>query len=106
MKETNKREEDLKAGHSNVGPHAVIYKPIILYGALVGALVFGLAFGIVGFLIGGGYWPIVDLGQLSAPFSGTTAVTLGGVGVALGGLIGSLYGLHRMLKKAGKSNDL
>ena len=98
MKETNKREEDLKAGFSDEGPHAVVYKPIILNAALVGAVICGLIFGIVGYLIATGAWAIVDLGQISAPFPGTTAVTFAGVGVALGGLIGSLFGLSQMLE--------
>ncbi|WP_324720438.1 hypothetical protein [Salinimicrobium sp. HB62] len=103
MKETGKREEDLKAGFSNEGPHQVIYRPIILHAAVIGALIVGLALGVVGYLIAEGSWAIVDLGQLSAPFVGTTAVTFAGVGVALGGLIGSLFGLHRILKDSGKS---
>lgn len=102
MKETNRREEDLKAGFSNEGPHALIYRPIILYAALIGAVIVGLALGIIGYLIASGSWAIVDLGQISATFTGTTAVTFGGVGVALGGLAGSLYGLSRMLKEQKK----
>ena len=97
MKETDKKEEDLKAGFSNEGPHYVIYKPVILHGALIGAAVLGLGLGIVGYLIATGDWAITDLGQLSAPFAETTAVTFAGVGVALGGLIGSLFGLSRIL---------
>ncbi|MGI0105094.1 hypothetical protein [Salinimicrobium sp. WS361] len=104
MKETKKREEDLKAGYANDGPQAVIYRPVILYAALLGALIFGIALAIAGYLIAEGTWAIVDLGQISAPFSGTTAVTFGGVGVALGGLIGGLYGLSKMLKDQKKSH--
>lgn len=104
MKETNKREEDLKAGFANEGPHSVIYRPIILHAALIGAVVMGLALGLMGYLIAEGSWAIVDMGQLSAPFPATTAITFGGVGVAIGGLIGSLYGLSQMLKTSRKSH--
>lgn len=103
MKETNRREEDLKAGFSNEGPHYVIYRPVILHAALIGAVVVGLALGLMGYLIAEGSWAIVDMGQLSATYAGTTAITFGGVGIALGGLIGGLYGLSHMLKTKNKS---
>ncbi|UZH54053.1 hypothetical protein JRG66_08535 [Salinimicrobium tongyeongense] len=103
MKETNRREEDLKAGYTNEGPQVVVYRPVILHAALIGALIFGVVLAIAGYLIANGTWAIVDLGQISAPFPGTTAVTFGGVGMALGGLIGGLYGLSRMLREHKKS---
>jgi hypothetical protein len=103
MKETNRREEDLNAGYSNEGPHAPVYDPVILYAALLGAAGTGLGFGILGYLIAEGSWAIVDLGQISAVFSGTAAVTFAGVGIAVGGLIGGLIGLHQMLKNHHKS---
>lgn len=106
MKETIRREEDLKAGFSDEGPHAVVYKPVILYAAIVGAAIFGLLLGISGYLIATGSWAIVDLGQISAPFAGTTAITFAGVGVAIGGLIGSLYGLSRMLNEQHQNKEI
>ena len=104
MKETKRREEDLKAGYANEGPQVVVYRPVILHAALIGALIFGVALAIAGYLIATGTWAIVDLGQISAPFPGTAAVTFGGVGMAIGGLIGGLYGLFKMLKDEKKSS--
>ncbi|NJW52270.1 hypothetical protein [Salinimicrobium oceani] len=105
MKETRKREADLKAGYADEGPHGIIYRPLMLYAAITGAIIVGLIFGVSGYLIAVGTWPIVDLGQLSAPFPGTTAVTFAGVGVALGALIGWLLVFKKVLKHGGSNKS-
>lgn len=106
MKETKKREEDLVVGYTNNGPHGLVYDPIILRLALFGAAIGAITLGFVGYMVAEGRWPIVDLGQFSAVFPGTAMVTAAGVGVAIGGLIGALIGLHHMIKKSDNSQVL
>jgi hypothetical protein len=105
MKETGKREADLKAGYADEGPHGIIYRPLMLYAAITGAIIVGLILGVLGYLIANGTWPIVDLGQLSAPFPETMAVTFAGVGVALGALIGGLIGFKAVLNHGGANKS-
>lgn len=97
--ETQRREEDIVVGYRDKNPMGFpIYKPALLHSAVIGALIGGFFLGIISYLVASGILPIQDLGQFSASLDWVAGVTGAGVGIALGGLFGGLYGLSKMIK--------
>lgn len=99
MKKADKREEDLIVGYTDENPMGeLIYHPVILQQAVIWAVILGFLFGVLTYLIAHGTIPVQDLGQLSASSDVVAWITGTGFGIALGGLLGGLVGLVRMLK--------
>lgn len=73
-----------------------IYDPSLLRWALWGALLASLLLGWLGAAAANGDLSIAGLGQWAAAGPLLAAVTAGGIGLALGGLIGALLALFRM----------
>ncbi|MCM4158628.1 hypothetical protein FHG64_03255 [Antarcticibacterium flavum] len=106
MKKTDKREEDLIVGYTDENPKGqLIYHPVILNQALLWAAISGMVLGVISYLIAYGTIPVADFGQFSASSDWVAAITGFGVGVALGGLAGGLFGLNRMMKMNGKKGN-
>lgn len=105
-KETSKREEDLIVGYRDEDPMGKpVYDPIILKMTLLWALLTGVVVGVLSYLVARGSLPIQDLGQFSASQDWVAGVTGAGVGIAIGGLIGGLTGLKRMLSEHKTSEE-
>lgn len=98
MEKSERTEEDLIIGTTNQGPHGLIYAPVMLHMALLGALILGLIFGFLSFMMAEGSWAVPDFGQFAASSYYIAAITGGGVGVALGALVGGLIGINRVKK--------
>lgn len=73
-----------------------IYDPSLLHWALWGALLGTVLLGWLGTAMANGDLPIAGLGQWAASGPLLASVTGGGLGIAVGGLIGALLALYRM----------
>lgn len=103
MKKADRREEDLIVGYTDENPMGqLIYHPVILQQAVIWAVILGIVFGLLAYFIAHGTIPVQDLGQLSASSDVVAGITGAGFGIALGGLMGGLIGLWKMMKMSKK----
>ncbi|MCJ8163386.1 hypothetical protein MKJ04_00930 [Pontibacter sp. E15-1] len=98
---SNKKDAELVVGYVNHDPEGrPVYHPIIAKFTLIGAVFLGVLLGWLAYMVASGVWPIRDLGQFSASDNVVATFVGASVGVALGGLIGSIMGVFRMLHKS------
>ena len=95
-----KSNEDLIVGKTNHDPMGnMIYDPMVgkltLWYSLAGAIIFG----VLAYLIASGIMPIRDFGQFSTSGNGVATFVGAILGVAIGGLSGSLIGLAHIVKQ-------
>lgn len=103
MKKADRREEDLIVGYTDENPMGqLIYHPVILQQAVIWAVILGIVFGLLTYFIAHGTIQVQDLGQLSASSDVVAGITGAGFGIALGGLMGGLIGLWKMMKMSKK----
>lgn len=96
MKKSN-ADRNIETGKDPYGNG--FYHPLILRNAIGGAVLGGIAFIVLVWLITKGIMPVEGWGQLSA-VNLLAAVLFGLIsGSAIGGLIGSVYGIFVMLKE-------
>ncbi|WP_347160339.1 hypothetical protein [Pontibacter chitinilyticus] len=94
-----KEDGDLLVGYTNSDPAGKpLYHPAMLRLAILWAVVLAIAFGLLAYLVASGTWPIRGFGQFDSAGNGPAAFVGVVVGAALGGLIGALQGLRRMVK--------
>ncbi len=95
-----KKGADRPVERTNRDPHGnLFYHSSIHKGAIAGGIIGGIIFAFIAYMLAAGNWAVTGLGQIAA--SGKDAATLFGfaLGSAVGGLIGSIYGIVVMLNK-------
>lgn len=102
-----KSNEDLVVGKINHDPEGkMIYDPMVakltVWYGLVGAVIFG----VFAYLIASGAMPIRDFGQLSTSGNGVATFVGAVIGIAIGGLTGSLIGLTHIVKQNRKRENI
>jgi hypothetical protein len=98
--EVVKNNEDLMVGTINYDPEGnLIYDAMIAKMTLAGALIGGFLLGILAYLIASATIPIRDLGQFSTAGNGVATFVGAVTGIAIGGLTGSVGGLHHIVNK-------
>ena len=105
-KEAIESNKDLVIGTTNYDPEGrLLYDPVV--GKL--ALCYGLAGAVVmatfAYLIASGVMPIRDFGQFSTSGSGVATFVGFVTGLATGGFIGSMVGLHHTMQKSAQGQS-
>lgn len=97
-----KPDADRLIKNTNFDPHEnQFYHPTILRNAIVGAIIGGIITGALVWMIAKGVLPVEGLGQVASPGLGAAAFFGFITGSAIGGLIGSVYGIFAMLREKG-----
>jgi hypothetical protein len=78
---------------------SMFYHPSILHNTIAGAVTGGIIIGAIAWMMAKGIIPVEGLGQMAASGIGAAAFLGFVTGSAIGGLIGSVYGIFAMLKK-------
>lgn len=96
---SKKPAPDLVLETTDRDPHGkLFYHSSILRFAVVGAIVGGAILAFVAWMVADGSWAVVGLGQMSAGNRGPGAFLGFVVGSGIGGLLGSLLGMRKMLR--------
>lgn len=94
-----KPSPDLVLETTNRDPHGnLFYHPSIFTFAVVGAIVGGLIVAFLAWMVADGSWAVVGLGQISSGNRGPGAFFGFVVGSGIGGLLGSVMGIRKMLR--------
>lgn len=104
--EVIKSNEDLIVGKTDYDPMGnMIYDSTLGKHSLAGGLTGAVIFGIIAFCIASGIIPIRDFGQFSTSGNGVATFVGACTGVAVGGLVGSLLGIKRLVAKNNKKGE-
>ncbi|AVR46570.1 hypothetical protein C7S20_15580 [Christiangramia fulva] len=90
---------DLVLETTDRDPHGkLFYHPSIFTFAVIGAIVGGLIVAFLAWMVADGSWAVVGLGQMSSGNRGPGAFFGFVVGSGIGGLLGSVMGIRKMLR--------